>query len=156
MSYNSSSVRGFTLIELMVVITIIGLLASSVLVALGNARAKARDARRTADIRQVMTALELYANDHTDGYPLCSGAVPSCTLGDIVATDFVPGYIDKFPVDPVAANSYTYYDDTDTAAPFDGYAIAIEYERLLSTPNSICYRGANADSTGIGAVDPCP
>jgi|GEM_PF-3725194 hypothetical protein len=31
---------------------------------LGDARIKARDARRSADIRQVMTALELYYNDH--------------------------------------------------------------------------------------------
>src|SRR3990167_6925122 len=145
MSYNSSSVRGFTLIELMVVITIIGLLASSVLVALGNARAKARDARRTADSRQVMTALELYANDHTDGYPLCSYGT-DCDLDTL--TELVPGYIDKMPIDPVAANTYTYYEDTAGGTPYDGYAIAIKYERFLSTANSICFRGANASSTG--------
>ncbi|OGG59609.1 hypothetical protein A3C89_00105 [Candidatus Kaiserbacteria bacterium RIFCSPHIGHO2_02_FULL_50_50] len=152
MSYNSSSVRGFTLIELMVVITIIGLLASSVLVALGNARAKARDARRTADIRQVMTALELYANDNTNGYPQCSGG-SSCDLDTL--TTLVPGYIDKLPSDPVAANTYTYWDDSDTAAPFDGYAIQIKYERALSAPNAVCYKSANATSTAVTG-DPCP
>ncbi len=56
--------RGFTLIELLVVIAIIGLLSSVVLASLNTARAKARDARRVSDAKQVQTALEFYYNDY--------------------------------------------------------------------------------------------
>ena len=55
-----NSKRGFTLIELLVVIAIIGLLSSVVLASLNGARAKARDAQRISDIRQINTAVQLY------------------------------------------------------------------------------------------------
>ncbi len=59
---------GFTLIELLVVIAIIGLLSTLSILALNQARAKARDAKRISDVRQMQTALELYYND-TGTYP---------------------------------------------------------------------------------------
>lgn len=59
---------GFTLIELLVVIVIIGVLATLATVALSSAREKARDARRVSDIKQIMTALELYYSD-ANSYP---------------------------------------------------------------------------------------
>ncbi len=52
--------RGFTLIELLVVISIIGLLSTLAVVALDNARKRARDAKRVADMEQVVTAMQLY------------------------------------------------------------------------------------------------
>lgn len=61
-------IKGFTLIELLVVIAIIGLLSSVVLVSLGTARMKARDARRISDLRQIRLALEFYY-DENGTYP---------------------------------------------------------------------------------------
>lgn len=52
--------KGFTLIEMLIVITIIALLASLILVGMGGARAKTRDSKRIADLHNVMNALELY------------------------------------------------------------------------------------------------
>lgn len=76
--------KGFTLIELLVVIAIIGLLSTLAVVSLGNARAKSRDTKRVADIKQIQTALELYFADQ-NGYPagtalVLGGAETSDTL----------------------------------------------------------------------------
>ncbi|OGY64756.1 MAG: hypothetical protein A3J53_02595 [Candidatus Harrisonbacteria bacterium RIFCSPHIGHO2_02_FULL_40_20] len=52
--------KGFTLIEMLIVISIIGILASIVLVGLGAFRSRGRDTRRIADLREAQGALELY------------------------------------------------------------------------------------------------
>ena len=59
-----STGQGFTLIELLVVIAVIGLLASVIIVALSNARDKARRVAALSNIKQMQTALELYYNDN--------------------------------------------------------------------------------------------
>lgn len=55
---------GFTLIEILVVIDIMGILASFILVALGNVKAKARDVERKSNLHQIQLALESYYSDH--------------------------------------------------------------------------------------------
>ena len=64
--------KGFTLIELLVVVAIIGLLLSVIMVALGNARLKARDARRLSDMQQVKSGMDIY-------YSLGSGYVDAAS-----------------------------------------------------------------------------
>ena len=57
---NKINKKGFTIIELLVVISIIGLLSTISVVVLNGARIKNRDTRRLADMKQLSTALELY------------------------------------------------------------------------------------------------
>lgn len=52
--------EGFTLIEVLVVVSIIGLLSSMILFFVSSVRVKARDAKRVADVTQLTKALELY------------------------------------------------------------------------------------------------
>jgi prepilin-type N-terminal cleavage/methylation domain-containing protein len=71
--------NAFTLIELLVVIAIIGLLSTIAVISLTTARAKAIDAKRLADIKQLITAMTLYYNDNNT---LPRPAALSCTDGD--------------------------------------------------------------------------
>ena len=69
---------GFTMIELLVVISIIGMLISALLGSLSAAKAEARNVRRLTDIREYRTALELFYVDK-GYYPY-----PDDVLGNIV------------------------------------------------------------------------
>lgn len=57
--------HGFTLVELMVVIVILGILTAIGTFAFQTSQQKSRDSRRKNDISQVTKALELYNNDHS-------------------------------------------------------------------------------------------
>lgn len=69
-NYNS---KGFTLVELLVVISIIGMLSSFAVVSLSSARIKSRDALRKGDMAQIRTALDVYYTFHEE-YPYCDGS----------------------------------------------------------------------------------
>jgi prepilin-type N-terminal cleavage/methylation domain-containing protein len=88
--------KAFTLIELLVVIAIIGLLATLSVLALNNARAKSRDAKRVADIKQMQTALELYFNDK-QSYPTSSEMTTSIFS---TSTNGTSTYMQVIPTSP--------------------------------------------------------
>ena len=61
--------NGFTLIELLVVIAIIGILASLLLPILGRAKGSARSMQCINQLRQIMIAARIYADDNEDYFP---------------------------------------------------------------------------------------
>ena len=102
------SKKAFTLIELLIVIAIIGILASIVLVSLNSARGKARDAKRLSELNGLTIALELYFSNN-NSYPStgnewwgnCSSFGSHGTTG---ATGWIPNlaptYVSALPLDP--------------------------------------------------------
>jgi type II secretion system protein G len=100
--------KGFSLIELLVVIAIIGLLASVVGVSITNSRNDAKDAKRRADIKQLIAAIELY-NTTNGSYPSTNNGWWGETSGfgshgrtgaNGYIPNLAPNYVPELPHDP--------------------------------------------------------
>jgi prepilin-type N-terminal cleavage/methylation domain-containing protein len=77
--------KGFTLIEILIVVAIIAILASVVLVGLGPTQQAGRDARRLSDLSEVQNGLELYYNK-CGIYPGGTGGA-ACTAVTLTSPD---------------------------------------------------------------------
>ncbi|MFA6608431.1 MAG: type II secretion system protein [Candidatus Paceibacterota bacterium] len=67
--FTKKGLRGFTLIELLVVIAIIGLLSTVIAAPIQNARKKAKDAKKLAELDAMRLALDQYAEGNNGDYP---------------------------------------------------------------------------------------
>lgn len=105
--------EGFTLIEIMVVILILGLLATIVVQSLRGATDKAKRTKAQADIAELKTALDRYYLDN-GYYPTSDqglqALVQAPTGGRVPANYEEGGYIEKLPSDPWG-NQYFYQSD---------------------------------------------
>ena len=124
--------KGFTLVELLVVIAIIGLLSTIAFISLNRARAKARDAKRVSDVRELQSALELYYNDQAlPGYPMNN--TPSVLTSAILPAQYVAS-IPTAPTPPDNPSGAT--DCTDATNPYF-------YSTYISQSDSGDCTGAN-------------
>ena len=94
--------RGFTLIEIMVVVVIIGMLATLILPKVLGRQDQAFQAKAKADIRALSSAVKLYKLDNYK-YPSSSEGLAALTAGGNEGK----GYIDTLPRDPWG-NAYQY------------------------------------------------
>lgn len=104
---------GFTLIEIIVVLAIIGMLSGLAMTNFTTVIQKSRDGQRKADLRQIQSALEMYRADHGK-YPT---SVPNCSpslKGDCSSTRT---YLETVPKDP-STKIYYFYKPVTAGSPF--------------------------------------
>lgn len=105
-----NSRKGFTLIEMLIVVAIIGILASIVVIGIGPAQKKGRDSRRAADLREVQTGLELYFNK-TGLYPTSGSQAPNWPALQTFLKGAAGIGVTQVPNDPTTGHNYLYASD---------------------------------------------
>jgi prepilin-type N-terminal cleavage/methylation domain-containing protein len=108
--------QGFTIVELLIVIVVVAILAAIVIVAFASVQARASFSKEQTDLKNIVTALELYHVDHA-AYPSTTGQ-SGCTYnwcgwdqvaGDAFITGLSPQYTATIPQMPTANASNDSY-----------------------------------------------
>ena len=102
--------QSFTLIEILVVATIIALLAAGAAVSYSQINKQSRDAKRKADLEQIRAALEMYRSNN-NVYPTIT--INCSSSGGITDANGIT-YLSSIPKDP-KCNTYTYYYSTTSS-----------------------------------------
>lgn len=136
-----TSEKGFTLIEVLIVVAIIGILASVVLVGLGPVQRQGRDARRISDLRQVQNGLELFFNKR--------GVYPSANTWDALKAEIAEATIgvSNIPDDPKPGSHYLYASDGSR------YVLGATLEDM-ENPNLDQDIETNPIASGFSCADP--
>jgi len=124
--------RGFTLIELMIVIVILGILMGTILPRLTGAQSRARDTARVADLNNIAQALEVYFNDR-GSYPIadaggCLVGTTAGALGEYLKGGRVPEPASKQQNTLGCIGTYYYKPLKRSAIPQSAYILASDVE----------------------------
>ena len=126
---------GFTLIEILVVVTIIGLLTLTAVVTYGAFLKQSMDAKRKGDLGQISAALEMYRS--------INNTYPEIGLSQLTTPTI---YIQSVPTDPKIASYTYYYKSVDSAGgACDGsaadscasYTLGAHLENVATTCQSL-------------------
>ncbi len=134
--------KGFTLIEMLVVIAMIGLLSAVVLVALGPSRNKAKDTRIISDIQQIRSVAETRYNPTTNTYAIT--AVTACNA-DSGSTDINTALKD---IDTNNGSACT----INLTANSNGYAVSAK----TASGNNYCVDSTGKVASSTAAAGICP
>lgn len=123
----------FTLIELLIVISIIGILAALITASFTASQRQARDVNRKSDLAQYRTALESFASANGGLYPYMSGdgGTPILPVCEAALT----GYTNTCPQDPSSPDKwYVYYSD---GPPGSGVGSPVATKYLMYVANGL-------------------
>ena len=152
MRHTACAKKGFTIVELMVVVLIIGLLATISVGVLGVSRAKSRDAKRVSDVQVIRAGLENHWLRNA-AYPSEPSAVNlgSSSYAVLTSNGFEesPGTGELYLIIPAGPRANEYYPYESTV--FSGYALGFTMERVSSFGPAGTYY---AHSNGTPDTDP--
>ena len=118
---------GFTIVELLIVVVVIGILAAIVIVSYNGITQAARDSQRQADLSTIAKAIQLYKEDNGHYPREDDGANGEVGEGAGLDAMLAP-YISTVPKDPIAdANHYYYYDGDHYCSGYSNSAVLFAY-----------------------------